>query len=856
MKALKKSHTFPFPLSRLSVVLLSLMSCGPGWAATPSDTASMMAEVQFNDAFLMRSGSERIDIDRFSKGNFAAPGTYVVDLVVNEQWIGRGEVTLRPAGADSRIVQPCFDTALLERIGVDLSKIDADAAARLQKAGGSACVSLPELVRDATADFDNSEQRLDISVPQAAMNRHARGYVDPKYWDDGVTAALLNYNGNFYRTENQGFSDTQGYLGLNAGLNAGPWRFRHSGNFSYDELLGNKYQDIQTNVQRSIAPLKSQLVLGEAFTDGALFDSFGFTGAQLASDDRMYPESQRGYAPTIRGVAQTNARVQVRQNGNIIYETTVAPGAFVIDDLYPTGYGGDLEVVVTEADGRVNVSKVPYASAVNALRPGVTRYSLTAGKYRNPGIDTTPAIAQATVQHGFTNLLTGYGGVQMADDYSSALVGLALNTDYGAFGFDVTQANTKLDREADRSGQSFRLSYSKLIEPTDTNIALAAYRYSTSGFLSLADAVALRDLDERNLGFAMRGTQRGRLQAMVSQSLAPGYGNFYLSGSTQDYWDRGGRDTQYQIGYSNNYENVTYGISASRQFNLNTADWDNQVMLNVSFPLGSGAHAPRSTTTLQSSSTGSSGLQESVSGTLGVDNAFAYGVTAGHSSSDGAGSTSNVGANASYATPMATVSGSVSQGDGYSQVGAGISGGVVAYGGGVAFAPTMGDTVAIVEAKDASGARVTSGNGLRVDHWGHAVVSNLTPFSRNEVEIDPQGLPLSVELKSTVEHTAPTAGAVVKVKFDTENPGRAAVIRANTADGQPLPFAAEVFDASGQSVGMVAQGGRIIARGLKNDHGELAVRWGEGETCKLPYALPAIEKDKAESLVQVDATCR
>ncbi|MCY1280320.1 Outer membrane usher protein HtrE [compost metagenome] len=858
MRVNKKSHALPFRLNPLSVILLSLISSDGGWAAMSTDTASMVAEVQFNDAFLMRSAGEHIDIDRFSKGNIAAPGTYRVDLLVNRQWVGRGEVTLRPVGADNGNVQPCFDVALLERLGVDLSRLAVAAAARLQKGAGATCVTLPELVPDATADFDNGEQRLDVSVPQAAMNRQARGYVDPQYWDDGETAALLNYNGNLYRTENQGLSSTQGYLGLNAGLNAGPWRLRHAGNFSYDDVRGNEYQDIQTSLQRSIAPLKSQLVVGEAFTDGALFDSVGFTGAQLASDDRMYPESQRGYAPVIRGIAQTNARVQVRQNGNIIYETTVAPGAFVIDDLYPTGYGGDLDVVVTEADGQVNVSRVPFAAAVNALRPGVTRYSLTAGEYRNPGVDSKPALLQGTVQHGFTNLLTGYGGVQLADDYSSAMAGLALNTDYGAFGFDIAQANTKLDGQADRSGQSIRLSYSKLIEPTDTNVSLAAYRYSTSGYLSLADAVVLRDMDERNFGFAARGTQRGRLQAMVNQSLAPGYGSLYLSGSTQDYWDRDGRDTQYQIGYSNHFRNVTYGISASRQFNLNAREWDNQVMLNFSFPLGSGAHAPRSTTYVQNSSTGSSGVRETLSGALGADNAFAYGVNAGYNRSDGAGSTSDVGANASYLAPMVRLSGSVSRGEGYSQVGAGISGGVVAYSGGVAFTPTMGETVAIVEARDAHGARIRNGNGLRVDRQGHALVANLVPFSRNEIEIDPKGLPMSVELKSTQEHTAPTAGAVVRVTFATDNPGRAAVIRTKTSDGKPLPFAAEVFDVSGQQVGMVAQGGRIIARGLKNDNGQLIAKWGEDSdaTCRLDYALPRLaEEGHAEKLVIVDSKC-
>ncbi|MDI5829478.1 fimbria/pilus outer membrane usher protein, partial [Salmonella enterica subsp. enterica serovar Kentucky] len=40
----------------------------------------------------------------------------------------------------------------------------------------------------------------------------------------------------------------------------------------------------------------------------------------------MQPNSQRGYAPTIRGIARSNAQVIVRQNGYIAYQTAVSPG--------------------------------------------------------------------------------------------------------------------------------------------------------------------------------------------------------------------------------------------------------------------------------------------------------------------------------------------------------------------------------------------------------------------------------------------------------------------------------------------------------------------------------------------------
>ncbi len=823
-------------------------------AAMAADGGSLVAEAKFSSMFLRQSPGEQIDLSRFNRGNAALAGTYRADLYVNQTWIGRADVTLRAVDGNGSNVQPCFDRALLERMGVDLTKLKPQASARLE--GEGACVALPEIIEDATATFDNGEQRLDVSVPQANMSRQARGYVDPKYWDEGINAARLQYNANVYHSDSQGIASTQGYLGLDAGVNIGAWRFHHRGNFTHDQQTGNHYQSVQTNLQRSIVPLKSQLVIGEAFTDGSLFDSVGFRGVQLASDDRMYPESQRGYAPIVRGIAQSNARVQIRQNGNILYDTTVSAGPFEINDLYPTGYGGDLEVSVTEADGSVHVSRVPYAAAVNALRPGVTRYSVTAGQYRNPSVHISPLLLQGTVQHGFTNLFTGYGGFVASPHYIAGLLGAALNTDYGAFGADITHATTWLVNEPSRSGQSVRLSYSKLVQPTNTNLTLAAYRYSSGGYLGLADAMNLRDLDERGMASAMSGIQRGRFQVTVNQNLRQGWGNFYLSGSVQDYWNRNGRDTQLQAGYNNSYKRINYGVSVSRQLNVTTNKWDNRVMLNVGIPLGKSPRAPYSMTSLQQDSSGSTSLHETVTGTLGRDNAVAYGINVGRNSGNGAASTS-VGGNVSYVSPVTTLSASASRSSNYTQMSAGLAGGIVAYAGGVAFTPSLGDTVAVVEAKDAAGARLTNGSGLRVDPWGHAVVSNLTPFARNQVEIDPQGLPMNVELKSTMQQVAPTAGAIVKLKFDTENAGRMAILEVRRADGKPLPFGAEVRDAGGQPVGTVGQGGRIIARGLKTDSGTLSVALGEdaAKSCQLRYQLPQERNDRPASVALMQATC-
>ncbi|WP_244134869.1 fimbria/pilus outer membrane usher protein [Burkholderia sp. BCC0322] len=837
--------------------LLALSMFASTGSMAETTGATQVAEVQFDDLFLQRPGGARVDVSRFAKGNVAAPGSYRADLYVNTNWIGRAEITLRQVGDSRNNVQPCFDRELLQQVGVDLAKLSPEATHRLTDSN-HACATIGMLVPDAVATFDNGEQRLDVSIPQASLSRAARGYVDPRYWDEGVPAALLSYNGNLYRANNRGASSTQAYLGLTAGLNVGPWRFRHNGNTTYDTHGGTHYQSVQTSLQRSIARLKAQLVIGDAFTDGTMFDSVGFRGVRIASDERMYPESQRGYAPTIHGIANSNALVQVRQNGNIIYSANVATGPFEIDDLYATGYGGDLDVIVTEADGSIHTFKVPYASAVSSLRPGITRFSVTAGQYRSPLLSSKPALFQATVQHGFTNLITGYGGMTSAPGYLAGLLGAALNTGLGSFAFDITQANTDLPGMGTRHGQSVKLSYSKLISPTNTNIAVAAYRYSSSGYLGLQDAMQLRGQQTGGVnGQLSGGVRRGQFQVMLNQGLPEGWGSFYLSGSTVNYWNRGGNDTQFQAGYNNNFRRINYGVSAARQFDATQNRWDNRFMLNVSIPLNLGSRTLYSSTSLQHDSRGTTLVQQSLTGSLGVDNALSYGVNVGRTSGGGAGATVNMGGNVSYMSPYATFSGNASKGTGFTQYGGGISGGMVAYAGGLAFAPTMGETMAIVEAKDANGARVTAGSGLRIDSFGHALVPSLTPFSTNEVEIDPKGVPMSVELKSSAQHVAPTAGAVVRLKYETEGGGRAVIMRARMSDGEPVPFGAEVSNAAGHNVGTVAQDGRIVLRGVKSDAGTLKVRWGDtdDDSCSLSYMLPAASKTSRQRWIDAEAVC-
>ncbi|HBV6394881.1 TPA: fimbrial biogenesis outer membrane usher protein, partial [Klebsiella aerogenes] len=119
-------------------------------------------------------------------------------------------------------------------------------------------------------------------------------------------------------TRSNGKDYNSAYAGINAGLNLGAWYFRHDGNYNWQEKGGSQYQSLNNYVQRDIPAIKGRVRMGETSTRGQLFDTLPFKGIELVNDDRMLPQSQRGYAPDVRGIARTNARVTVRQNSRVI----------------------------------------------------------------------------------------------------------------------------------------------------------------------------------------------------------------------------------------------------------------------------------------------------------------------------------------------------------------------------------------------------------------------------------------------------------------------------------------------------------------------------------------------------------
>lgn len=836
-------------------------------AAAESDDPA--PSVEFDAAFLPVGASSRLDLERFSQDGYVAPGTYRGDVRLNGQWQARTDIVYREIDGESRL---CLDPAALVRYGIAPLRLQSDPQhlPRVPWPETLYCGNLGDLIPGATATFDAGKQSLDLEVAQLYLSTEARGYVDPSQWDPGISALALSYNANVYRYQSNGATRYSSFLGLNASGRVAGWQFFHQGALTRSGSQPQQYRSNAAYLQHDIVPWKAQLLVGDTTTPGDLFESVRLRGARLGSDDRMLPQSQRGFAPVVRGVAETNARVIVRQRGNVLLETSVAPGPFEITDLYPTGYAGDLDVEVVEADGRSRTFTLPYSAVPQLLRPGQSRWGVAAGRVDETSLRDAPDLLQLQYQRGLSNSVSTYGGAVLGQDYRAMLAGTAVNTPFGALAADATWARTDVSGLASMSGSSFRVAYNRNVVSTGTTFAIAAYRYATDGFVSVRDWAALRDARARALGVDAVARQRNRMDLSMNQRLGERGGQLFVIGTRRDYWNAPGRQIDLSVGYSNQWKSLSYSLNFQRtrdsidfigsRFDPLPAEaavprlptptrTDNRLMLMVSMPLGRSVRAPTGNFMHTRSRNGEPSTQLSANGLLARDERVSYGAAVSRISGR-----NTVDANLGFRGSRGQVSGNVTRGSDYTQVGLGASGGVVLHEGGVTFAPPLGETMALVHAAGAQGARVENSSGAKIDRRGYAVVPFLTPYQLNTISIDPKGTGYSVQLDETARMVAPRGGALVRLEYGTTL-GQSVMVDALTDEGLPLPFGAEATTADGTPVGVVGQGSRLLLSGLKGS-GTVQVQWGAGldKQCVLPVQLP--EVTGADGYTVIKGRCR
>lgn len=836
-------------------LLLNLTAVGLLVSGMPA-----MARDYFDPGLLSLGGSQitTVDLSNFETAGQIPPGIYTVVLFVNQ--VDRGQHSVMFEADAQGKVQPDLTPTFLHEVGVNTEALPSFVGLPKSQPVKNLAVLIPE----SQIKFDFAQLRLDLSIPQIAMQADAQGLVDPALWDKGISALLLNYNvngGRNWQSARIGMDKsvrTNLFSMVQGGVNWQSWRLRSTMSYTRNtsNVGGMSPQTIQrtdftnTYLYRDIVAWRSEILVGENSTDNDVFDSLPFRGIRLNSSDEMLPNSLRGFAPVISGIAQSNARVTVSQNGNVVYQTYVAPGPFRIADLFQTSGGGDLMVTITENDGTVRTQSVAFSALPVMRRPGSLKYALTAGHYDGGITEGTlgAPFVQTTAIYGLPHNVTLYGGSLVARDYLSLVAGSGLSLgQFGALSVDMTTSSATLRGQVARhTGTSYRIRYAKSLLDTGTAVDLAAYRYSTRNFYSFADF--------NNVGYQLRDDQvpwalerqRSAIQMRVNQQLGR-YGSLYLSSSRNDFWGNDKVMNTVSTGYNGSYRGVSYGLTYSIDRIKGNGSWpeNRQILVNFQVPLSlfsASTAMNRAYFSYQMMHNNQGQVQQQTGiNANALDDRLSYSLLQGWSND--------------RLSPSATLNAGYQGSKGQANVGysynnqnralnLGGNGAIVVHPGGITLSPMLGNSVAIVSAPSATGTQVMNGN-TQTDNSGHAVVPYLSSYQLNNISLNPSTLPDDVDITQSTIKVYPTKGAVVTANFTTRVGYQALLTLLQRAKG-PVPFGAVAtvnsIDNKEYNTGIVGDDGQVYLSGLP-EQGTLLVKWGTGarQQCKAFYNLVETE---------------
>lgn len=812
----------------------------------------LAAEPQFNLDFL-RGQARNQDIAVLRTAGNVLPGVYPFTVYLNGVETAREDISF--VDAVDQTTLPCLQRASLQTLGIRLPTATATQIG---------CVDLAKELPGAHVSYNGNQQRLDITVPQLYLQRQPKGYIPPALRDQGINALLLDYRISGAHTNRSGRAGSDYFFAsINSGLNLGSWRLRHVLSITDASSLASHWRSRGFRAETDFNSSNSRLIAGDTYTSQGLFDSVRFRGAQLRTDEQMLPYSQRSYAPIIRGIAASNARIEIRQDGNLIQSSSVAAGPFEIDDIVPNRMSGQLEVTVIESDGSRQHYNQPFSAVQSMLRPGLFQYELNLGSMRAAYGNHHPGFAQATASWGLASNTTPQAGLLIGKNYKAVAIGLAQGLgSFGSASVDVTHARTRTSAGLLRSGQSYRFLYSKSLNNQGTELRLLGHRYSTAGYYDFNDAALERAQWRKDSYISLADThawpatgnpsspmetsqppfsperyhnKRSRLEASLHQRMGNTL-SVNASYTQQRYWGINGSVRNLHLGLNGRWGPVNIGLFL-RDSRTATYGDDRLLGLTLNFPLDGIGQSRYALATSHSHSTrGGNTHHLGINGVALADARLSYGAALGHDDSG-----NSLSANAQYGGRYGIASATLTHAEGYRQLNWEGSGGVVLHAGGLTLAQSLQRTNVLVQAEDGAGIGLQNNPGTRLNKHGYAISTGLTAYTRNTLALRTDDLDAGIDVSKTVANVIPTAGALTRVQFRTRR-GLSLMIHALRQDGTPIPLGASVFDSNGQSRGIAGPSGDLFVTGVQ--HGEhLVARWGERpeESCALWLALPYVE---------------
>ena len=724
------------------------------------------------------------------------PGSVPVNLNVNGQDKGHIVAHIQQDG------QLCFDRTLMEHANIRVPNDYRDGCYDYLKAHPKAVVNaLP------------GQEVIALIVPPGEIDRQRASAAD---FAMGGTGAVLNYSAMSSRSEYGSGSTNYSQAQLDGGINAAGWLLRSHQLLSQSQGKFTS-ENSQTWVQRTFVDLHTTARMGEVSMNNALLEGTGLYGIALSPENSL--GSVEGLV-NVSGIANTSqARVEVRQQGILVYSTLVPVGPFTLTDVSLRNYTSDLNVTVVETDGSQHSFTLPSSLYLQKMG-NPAGFFLSIGRVSDD-YDDKPLVASAS---GGWRLLPGSNanvGLILAQSFQAA--GLGIDTAPTASTLLSLKVNQSNDSKHSLQGQSYRVegSLASLLGISIT----ASSAWFSQGYREFSQFI------DKSFTAVKQHEYSVGLQWQTNK-----IGTFSTSFYETKNRNRNGKSRFINAGWGKNI--LSAYISANWQHQLSGGDdegkTDDLFYLNISFPLGKNSvntYARREGDTSRYGST--------VAGNLSDDHAYTLGTEVGQEEKDRSVS-AGLNSNLHYTQLMMNAS---LAGEHHRNYSGSLQGGVVAHENGVTFSPLpIRETFGIVSLdQDIAGVKIDTPQGpVWTDYRGYAVLPSLNAWRQSRVEVNTETLPKNMDIGNGTRLLKLGRGSVGKVQFNALTQRRV-LIDVRMAEGKKLPKNTAITDDQGNYLTTSVDEGTVF---LNNAHpNQILIAQRDTDTCRIKLTLP----EKAET---------
>lgn len=539
-------------------------------------------------------------------------------------------------------------------------------------------------------------------------------------------------------------------------------------------------------------------------------------GMQMTTNFGLRPDLVTFPRPGISGEVAVPSSVDIYVNGLHQMTRQVDAGPFDITSLPVTTGGGDVAMVVKDANGRQTTQNLPFYASNALLSQGLESLSVEAGSvrrgYASRSADYAGGAASASYRRGVWPALTLETHLEATQKLAMGGMGAdLLVSDLG-----ILSGSLAASRFGEKQGQQYGVGFSH---------TLHTFSYGFS---------ALRaDADFYDIAAAYGDNTAGTtLRANLGFPVPPGNGSFGLVYARKlvNYYNSYNYESQ-RITTSTLSATYSAPLPVLAAFGyltlLHEFDYDkgNSLFIGMSIPIGERANISASASVSRGDSYQTLQAQQSAvrHGDIG------WSVAA----QNGAVSRQNAGLE--YKADWGLIGTDVEQSRAGHAVRASARGSLAAIGGHVFAANTITDSFALVDTDGLPGVTVMQENRPvgKTDSHGLMFIEDIRAYETNRLSVDPNDVPMDVALTNDVLTVRPRDRAGVIARFPIRR-SRGATLLLVDARHQPMPLGSVATLIGSGVQAMVGYDGQTFFEDL-TEHNLLKVETAGRPDCTLSF---------------------